>query len=180
MYLFRRITLPHSRCQIRVCWCGSLIGFPPVPDSPALLPRGFLHRIMDRAVIVRHLAASATDPFTGRRLAIEMLVPQPELAGAIASWREQQSNARRDTGLNVSSAILERLGGDQLSPEMMTALLEAEVLSNATKRAHAAESSEGAARSCMRVLESNPLPASGFAFYYPSIAHVRLCVLCIL
>ena len=106
----------------------------------------FCGSVMDRSVILRHLASSPTDPFTGARLAAEQLVPQGELRGRILAWRSGLVDARRDVSVSVSTELLEKLGGEPLTPEMMAALVEAEALSAATKAAQTASAAGGARR----------------------------------
>jgi hypothetical protein len=92
--------------------------------------------VMDLAVLRRHLAASATDPFNGRPLRLDDVEPVPELRDAIQRWRHTLPDARRDVSIAVSQEALDRIGGEALTPELMAALLEAEALKLAAARAH--------------------------------------------
>uniref|UniRef100_A0A673IHX7 Ubiquitin conjugation factor E4 B n=1 Tax=Sinocyclocheilus rhinocerous TaxID=307959 RepID=A0A673IHX7_9TELE len=57
--------------------------------DPVQLPSG---NIMDRAIILRHLLNSPTDPFNRQPLTESMLEPVPELKARIQAWmREKQS-----------------------------------------------------------------------------------------
>ncbi|XP_056589281.1 ubiquitin conjugation factor E4 B isoform X2 [Triplophysa dalaica] len=58
-------------------------------SDPVQLPSG---NIMDRAIILRHLLNSPTDPFNRQTLTESMLEPVPELKERIQTWmREKQS-----------------------------------------------------------------------------------------
>lgn len=104
-------------------------------SQPVLLPDS--QKVMDRAVILMHLSRSSTDPFTGRSLRPDQLQPLPALQSRIEEWRAGLPESRRDVGVGMSSEVLTKLGGEALTPALMTALLEAEALSLATKRASA-------------------------------------------
>lgn len=56
-------------------------------DDPVLLPSG---KVMDRAVILRHLLNSSTDPFNRQPLTEDMLMPVDELKLRIAAWKRQK------------------------------------------------------------------------------------------
>ncbi|KAK6303072.1 hypothetical protein J4Q44_G00255260 [Coregonus suidteri] len=60
--------------------------------DPVILPSG---NIMDRAIILRHLLNSSTDPFNRQPLNESMLESLPELKGRIQAWmREKQGQGR--------------------------------------------------------------------------------------
>jgi len=56
-------------------------------EDPVLLPSG---KIMDRAIILRHLLNSSTDPFNRQILTEDMLTPVEELKHRIAQWKRQK------------------------------------------------------------------------------------------
>ncbi|XP_070161316.1 ubiquitin conjugation factor E4 B-like isoform X2 [Polyergus mexicanus] len=56
-------------------------------EDPVKLPSGI---VVDKAVIIRHLFNSATDPFNRQPLSEEMLVPLPELKERITIWKQQK------------------------------------------------------------------------------------------
>lgn len=56
-------------------------------EDPVLLPSGL---IMDRAIILRHLLNSSTDPFNRQPLTEEMLVPEKELKLRIEAWKRER------------------------------------------------------------------------------------------
>ena len=56
-------------------------------DDPVLLPSG---KIMDRAVILRHLLNSSTDPFNRQPLTEDMLAPDNDLKLRIEAWKRQK------------------------------------------------------------------------------------------
>ena len=56
-------------------------------EDPVLLPSG---KIMDRAIILRHLLNSSTDPFNRQILTEDMLTPVDELKQRIAQWKRQK------------------------------------------------------------------------------------------
>lgn len=56
-------------------------------EDPVRLPSG---NIMDRAVILRHLLNSSTDPFNRQPLTEDMLTPDPELRQRIAAWKRER------------------------------------------------------------------------------------------
>ena len=56
-------------------------------DDPVLLPSG---KIMDRAVILRHLLNSSTDPFNRQPLTEDMLTPVDDLKQRIEDWKKQK------------------------------------------------------------------------------------------
>lgn len=55
-----------------------------VMNDPVLLPSGL---VMDRAVIMRHLLNSSTDPFNRQHLTEDMLVPANDLKERIKDWK---------------------------------------------------------------------------------------------
>lgn len=57
-------------------------------DDPVLLPSS--GKIMDRAVILRHLLNSSTDPFNRQPLTEDMLQPVDELKLRIEAWKNQK------------------------------------------------------------------------------------------
>lgn len=56
-------------------------------EDPVLLPSG---KIMDRAVILRHLLNSSTDPFNRQPLTEDMLTPVADLKHRIDAWKKQK------------------------------------------------------------------------------------------
>ena len=56
-------------------------------DDPVLLPSG---KVMDRAVILRHLLNSSTDPFNRQPLTEDMLMPVEDLKLRITAWKRQK------------------------------------------------------------------------------------------
>ncbi|XP_061592345.1 ubiquitin conjugation factor E4 B isoform X2 [Cololabis saira] len=61
-------------------------------NDPVMLPSG---NVMDRAIILRHLLNSSTDPFNRQPLTESMLEPVPELKERIHAWmREKQGGGR--------------------------------------------------------------------------------------
>jgi len=56
-------------------------------EDPVLLPSG---KIMDRAVILRHLLNSSTDPFNRQPLTEDMLAPDKELKLRIEAWKREK------------------------------------------------------------------------------------------
>lgn len=65
--------------------------------DPVLLPSG---KIMDRAVILRHLLNSSTDPFSRQPLQEDQLQPATDIKERIAQWRR---NKRASTSQSPSS-----------------------------------------------------------------------------
>ncbi|XP_051518123.1 ubiquitin conjugation factor E4 B-like isoform X5 [Myxocyprinus asiaticus] len=59
--------------------------------DPVILPSG---NIMDRAIILRHLLNSPTDPFNRQPLTENMLEPVPELKERIQSWKREKQSGR--------------------------------------------------------------------------------------
>ncbi|XP_013772323.1 ubiquitin conjugation factor E4 B-like isoform X1 [Limulus polyphemus] len=58
-------------------------------EDPVVLPSG---NIMDRAVIIRHLLNSSTDPFNRQHLTEDMLEPALELKQRIQEWKKARMN----------------------------------------------------------------------------------------
>ncbi|XP_029670993.1 LOW QUALITY PROTEIN: ubiquitin conjugation factor E4 B-like [Formica exsecta] len=56
-------------------------------EDPVKLPSGI---VVDKAVIIRHLLSSATDPFNRQPLSEDMFVPMPDLKERISIWRQQK------------------------------------------------------------------------------------------
>lgn len=56
-------------------------------DDPVLLPSG---KVMDRAVILRHLLNSSTDPFNRQPLTEDMLMPVEDLKLRIVAWKQKK------------------------------------------------------------------------------------------
>ncbi|XP_046824698.1 ubiquitin conjugation factor E4 B [Vespa velutina] len=56
-------------------------------EDPVKLPSGI---VMDKAVIIRHLLNSATDPFSRQPLSEDMLTPMVELKERISIWKQQK------------------------------------------------------------------------------------------
>lgn len=59
-------------------------------EDPVLLPCG---KVMDRAVIIRHLLNSSTDPFSRLPLSEDMLQPAVELKEKIEAWKSEKRKA---------------------------------------------------------------------------------------
>ncbi|XP_023696867.1 ubiquitin conjugation factor E4 B isoform X2 [Paramormyrops kingsleyae] len=59
--------------------------------DPVRLPSG---NVMDRAVILRHLLNSSTDPFNRQPLTESMLEPEPALRERIQTWMREKQGAR--------------------------------------------------------------------------------------
>ncbi|XP_015606835.1 ubiquitin conjugation factor E4 B [Cephus cinctus] len=59
-------------------------------EEPVKLPSGI---VMDRAVIVRHLLNSATDPFSRQPLSEDMLTPVLDLKERISAWKQQKKKS---------------------------------------------------------------------------------------
>lgn len=57
-------------------------------EDPVRLPSS--GKIMDRAVILRHLLNSSTDPFNRQPLTEDMLTPDEELRIRIAAWKRER------------------------------------------------------------------------------------------
>ena len=56
-------------------------------EDPVELPSG---KVMDRAVIMRHLLNSSTDPFSRQPLSEDMLMPATELKQRISEWKKEK------------------------------------------------------------------------------------------
>ncbi|XP_076166948.1 ubiquitination factor E4B [Ptiloglossa arizonensis] len=56
-------------------------------EEPVKLPSGI---VMDKAVIIRHLLNSATDPFSRQPLSEDMLTPMLDLKERISMWKQQK------------------------------------------------------------------------------------------
>ncbi|KAM0732007.1 Ubiquitin conjugation factor E4 B [Formica fusca] len=56
-------------------------------EDPVKLPSGI---VVDKAVIIKHLLNSATDPFNQQPLSEDMLVPMPDLKERISIWKQQR------------------------------------------------------------------------------------------
>jgi len=56
-------------------------------EDPVKLPSGI---VVDKAVIIRHLLNSTTDPFNRQPLSEDMLVPMPDLKERISIWKQQK------------------------------------------------------------------------------------------
>ncbi|XP_012285979.1 ubiquitin conjugation factor E4 B [Orussus abietinus] len=59
-------------------------------EDPVRLPSGI---VMDKAVIVRHLLNSATDPFSRQPLSEDMLKPALDLKEKISMWKQQKKKS---------------------------------------------------------------------------------------
>lgn len=59
-------------------------------EDPVKLPSGI---VMDKAVIIRHLLNSATDPFSRQPLSEDMLTPVRDLKERIAAWKQQKQKS---------------------------------------------------------------------------------------
>lgn len=59
-------------------------------EDPVMLPSG---KVMDRAVIMRHLLNSSTDPFSRQPLSDDMLQPADELRERILVWRREKEKS---------------------------------------------------------------------------------------
>ena len=44
------------------------------------------HVVVDRATIVQHLLSDPTDPFSKQPLAVDGLIPRPDIKAAIEAW----------------------------------------------------------------------------------------------
>ncbi|XP_068966391.1 ubiquitin conjugation factor E4 B [Bombus flavifrons] len=61
-------------------------------EEPVKLPSGI---VMDKAVIIRHLLNSATDPFSRQPLSEDMLTPMPDLEKRISMWKQQKKKSTK-------------------------------------------------------------------------------------
>ncbi|KAK0083631.1 hypothetical protein PV325_008472 [Microctonus aethiopoides] len=59
-------------------------------EDPVKLPSGI---VMDKAVIIRHLLNSSTDPFSRQPLSEDMLTPEIDLKERIAAWKRQKNSS---------------------------------------------------------------------------------------
>ncbi|KMQ93129.1 ubiquitin conjugation factor e4 b [Lasius niger] len=59
-------------------------------EDPVKLPSGI---VMDKAVIIRHLLNSATDPFSRQPLSEDMLTPMLDLKERISVWKQQKKKS---------------------------------------------------------------------------------------
>ncbi|XP_018354562.1 PREDICTED: ubiquitin conjugation factor E4 B [Trachymyrmex septentrionalis] len=59
-------------------------------EDPVRLPSGI---VMDKAVIIRHLLNSATDPFSRQPLSEDMLTPMLDLKERISVWKQQKKRS---------------------------------------------------------------------------------------
>lgn len=59
-------------------------------EEPVKLPSGI---VMDKAVIIRHLLNSATDPFSRQPLSEDMLTPMLDLKERISVWKQQKKKS---------------------------------------------------------------------------------------
>ena len=59
-------------------------------EEPVKLPSGI---VMDKAVIIRHLLNSATDPFSRQPLSEDMLTPMLDLKERISTWKQQKKKS---------------------------------------------------------------------------------------
>ncbi|XP_046429762.1 ubiquitin conjugation factor E4 B [Neodiprion fabricii] len=59
-------------------------------EEPVKLPSGI---VMDRAVIIRHLLNSATDPFSRQPLSEDMLTPVLDLKERISAWKQEKKKS---------------------------------------------------------------------------------------
>ncbi|XP_034945689.1 ubiquitin conjugation factor E4 B [Chelonus insularis] len=59
-------------------------------EDPVKLPSGI---IMDKAVIIRHLLNSSTDPFSRQPLSEDMLTPVLDLKERISAWKQQKKHS---------------------------------------------------------------------------------------
>ncbi|KAM0736292.1 Ubiquitin conjugation factor E4 B [Formica fusca] len=71
-------------------------------EDPVKLPSGI---IMDRAVIIRHLLNSATDPFNRQPLSEDMVTPMLDLKERIAVWKQKKSNKTKQKKSNKTTNI---------------------------------------------------------------------------
>ena len=134
-------------------------------------------RVMDRAIISAHLKRTPRDPFTHSSLRLDMLQPLPELAASIQEWRLRKESTAFNSSTSMmsmysfvcdrcshkcavageavgvsASALGELVGSDggDLPVEVMEALIEAEKLNGAAKRAEAAADEATRARKAVR------------------------------
>ncbi|KAG8228381.1 hypothetical protein J437_LFUL008230, partial [Ladona fulva] len=70
-------------------------------DDPVKLPSG---KVMDRAVITRHLLNSCTDPFSRQLLTEDMLEPVEDLKAEIEQWKEKKCKRKKREDSNGESS----------------------------------------------------------------------------
>lgn len=87
------------------------------------------NQILDRSVAISCVLRGGKDPFTGSKLTTESLIPMPELAEEIASFRRRQENI--DVSLSQND-VLELV--DHVDPRLIEALVEAEQIRHASNR----------------------------------------------
>ena len=129
-----------------------------VMRDPVRLPSS--GKVSDRVIIERHLnttmgakgtkgGGGGVDPFDGTPLAVNQLVPVPELKSEIDAWQLRQRGKRgggvggvggRSKAPRMSREAVTAMAaaGGELTPDIMEALVEADRLRQALKAAEAA------------------------------------------
>ncbi len=97
--------------------------------NPVLLTH--CNRIVDKSIV-----RSGRDPWSGRRLSPDVIVPQPELKRAINEWREEkETRVRESLELDMSSVKEHLIDAQQgADPILLAALMEADKIQQETDR----------------------------------------------
>ena len=92
-------------------------------------------KICDRSVAVSSILRRGGDPFNGRKLSLDMLVPQPELAARIAEWRKEKAEKCSDFNVSVrdTKPLVDK--NNALDPELLQMLQELEGMINLAEKA---------------------------------------------
>ncbi len=104
----------------------------------------FTHTLMRDPVLLTHcnkvvdrsIVRSGRDPWSGRRLSPDLVVPQPALKAAINEWREQkEEKVRESLELDVKSVKEHIIDAQKVAdPVLLAALMEAEKIQQETDR----------------------------------------------
>ena len=99
-------------------------------DPVLLAPSG---KIVERSVALQCvLRGGGRDPFNGKKLTMEMLTPQPELAARIQEWRQKKLNWDVSLELKELKPLVE---DSHVNNDLLDALMEVERINNALRRA---------------------------------------------
>lgn len=91
-------------------------------------------KICDRSVAVASILRGGRDPFNGRRLTLDQLVPQPQLISRIAAWRAEKEEKLRDVSVSLDDSRT-LVDANTVDPDLLELIQQVESMAILADRA---------------------------------------------
>lgn len=98
--------------------------------DPVLLASS--NKIVERSVALQCVLRGGRDPFNGKKLSSDMLIPQPDLALRIQSWKQKKLNWDVSLELKELKPLVDE---SHVNNDLLDALIEVERINNALRKA---------------------------------------------